>query len=69
VLIGGGSDERQGLGRELTAAIRFADLPLLMEKLFRCFLRMRMEHESFLDFTRRHPIEQLKELLTVEEQA
>jgi hypothetical protein len=28
-----------------------------------------MEHESFLDFTRRHRIEQLKELLTVEEQA
>jgi len=69
VLIGGGSDERQGLGRELAAAVRFADLPLLMEKLFSCFLRMRMEHESFLDFTRRHRIEQLKELLTVEEQA
>ena len=69
VLIGGGSDERQGLGRELAAAVRFADLPLLMEKLFRCFLRMRMEHESFLDFTRRHRIEQLKELLTGEEQA
>jgi ferredoxin-nitrite reductase len=69
VLIGGGSDERQGLGRELAAAVRLADLPLLMEKLFSCFLRMRMEHESFLDFTRRHRIEQLKELLTVEEQA
>ena len=69
VLIGGGSDERQGLGRELAAAVRFADLPLLMEKLVGCFLRMRMEHESFLDFTRRHRIEQLKELLTGEEQA
>jgi len=69
VLIGGGSDERQGLGRELAAAVRFVDLPPLMEKLFRCFLRMRTANESFLDFTRRHPIEQLKGLLTVEEQA
>jgi ferredoxin-nitrite reductase len=69
VLVGGGSDERQGLGRELVPAVRFADLPPLMEKLFRSFLRMRMEDESFLAFTRRHRIEQLKELLTVEEQA
>jgi ferredoxin-nitrite reductase len=45
------------------------NLPPLMDKLFRSFLRMRMEDESFLAFTRRHRIEQLKELLTVEEQA
>jgi ferredoxin-nitrite reductase len=69
VLVGGGSDERQGLGRELVPAVRFADLPLLMERLFRSFLQMRMEDESFLQFTRRHRIEQLKELLTAEEQA
>jgi ferredoxin-nitrite reductase len=69
VLVGGGSDERQGLGRELIPAVRFADLPTLMERLFRSFLQMRIEHESFLAFTRRHRIEQLKELLTGEEQA
>jgi ferredoxin-nitrite reductase len=69
VLVGGGSDERQGLGRELIPAVRFADLPTLMERLFRSFLETRIEHESFLAFTRRHRIEQLKELLTVEEQA
>lgn len=69
VLVGGGSDERQGLGRELIPAVRFADLPPLMDKLFRSFLQMRMKDESFLAFTRRHGIEQLKELLTVEDQA
>ncbi len=69
VLVGGGSDERQGLGRELVPAVRFTDLPPLMDKFFRSFLRMRTEDESFLAFTRRHRIEQLKELLTDEEQA
>ena len=37
VLVGGGIDERQGLGRELIPAIRFADLPPVMERLFRVF--------------------------------
>ena len=69
VLIGGGSDERQGLGRELIPAVRFADLPALMEKLFRSFLRRRIGHESFLEFTRRNQIEELKDLLAIEEEA
>ena len=69
LLIGGGTDERQGLGRELVPAVRFADLPSLMEKLLRSFLQRRIGRESFLEFTRRHRIEDLKELLAVEEQA
>jgi ferredoxin-nitrite reductase len=69
VLIGGGTDERQGLGRELVPVVRFADLPPLMEKLFRSFLQRRTGVESFLEFTRRHRIEELKDLLAVEEQA
>lgn len=69
VLIGGGSDERQGLGRELIPAIRFVDLPPVMERLFQSFEEKRCENESFLAFARRHEIEQLKEMLRVKERA
>jgi ferredoxin-nitrite reductase len=69
VLIGGGSDDRQGLGRELVPAVRFADLPPMMEKLFHAFLERRRENEPFLEFTRRHQIAQLQELISTEERA
>lgn len=69
VLIGGGSDERQGLGRELISAIRFSDLPPVMERLFQAFEERRREDESFLTFARRHEIEQLKEMISLKEQA
>jgi ferredoxin-nitrite reductase len=69
VLIGGGTDERQGLGRELIAAIRCDDLPRAMERLFTAYMARRHENESFLDYTRRHDIEQLKEQISVQEQA
>lgn len=60
VFIGGGTDERQGIGRELISAIRFNDLPPVMEKLFHAYIRERHGEESFLDYTRRQDIEQLK---------
>jgi ferredoxin-nitrite reductase len=67
VLIGGGSDDRQGLGRELIPAIRFSDLPPAMDRFFRKFEEKRHENESFLAFTRKHEIEELKEMILVKE--
>ncbi len=67
VSVGGGSDDRQGLGRELIPAMRFEDLPQAMERLFRVYMRLRHEEESFLDYTRRHDIEDLKGQLAIEE--
>jgi ferredoxin-nitrite reductase len=69
VLVGGGSDDRQGLGRELIPAIRFSDLPPVMERLFRAYTERRNEKESFLEYTRRHDIEQLKQQAAVGGQA
>jgi ferredoxin-nitrite reductase len=60
VSVGGGSDDRQGLGRELVSSIRFADLPPVMEKLFRAFEEKRNAGESFLEYSRRHEIDDLK---------
>jgi len=63
VFIGGGSDDRQGLGRELIPAIRFSDLPPVMERLFGSFFEKRQGNESFLEFSRRHEIGKLKQML------
>ncbi len=63
VLVGGGSDDRQGLGRELLPAVRFDDLPPLLERLFQSFIDQREPDESFLQFTRRHEIGELQAIL------
>ncbi len=60
VSVGGGSDDRQGLARELIPAIRVADLPPVMEKLFRSFEQRRRVGESFLEYSRRHEIDDLR---------
>jgi len=60
VVIGGGSDEDQGLARELISAIRFADLPPVMDRLFEAYTNAASPGESFLEFTRRHSIAELQ---------
>ena len=60
VVIGGGSDEDQGLARELISAIRFADLPPVMDRLFEAYTNAASQGESFLEFTRRHSIAELQ---------
>lgn len=60
VVIGGGSDQDQGIARELISAIRFADLPPVMDRLFDAYTGQRNSGESFLHFTRRHTLAELK---------
>jgi ferredoxin-nitrite reductase len=60
VSLGGGSDQDQGLARLLIPAIKFAELPPVMERLFVAFHEKKAEDETFLAFTRRHSIEELK---------
>lgn len=60
VLIGGGADNDQGLGRELIPAIRFAELTPRLNNLFAAYIARRSQDESFLDFTRRHDIAALQ---------
>lgn len=67
VVIGGGSDHDRGLARELIPAIPFSKLPSRMEALFSTFVRLRGESESFLDFSRRHSIDELRSMLETKE--
>lgn len=69
VVLGGGSDQDQGLARELISAIPFAELPPVMESLMAAYVERRELNESFLQFTRRHSIEELKSFLPVKEPA
>jgi len=69
VVIGGGSDLDKGLARELIPAIAYTDLAPAMESLFAAYMERRAPDESFLAFSRRHSIEELKAFLAVKEHA
>lgn len=60
VFIGGGSDQDQAIARELMPATKFNDLTQAMNRLFTAFTTRRNEGESFLEFSRRHEIAELK---------
>ncbi|GAC1647107.1 MAG: hypothetical protein NVS9B15_05560 [Acidobacteriaceae bacterium] len=66
VMLGGGADQSQGLARELIPAIRFSELPPTMHRLFAVYRDRCATDESFLSFTRRHSIEELRQFSGVE---
>jgi ferredoxin-nitrite reductase len=67
VVIGGGSDQDQSIARELIPAIKFSDLPPVIEQLFHSYTTQRNPEESFLDFTRRHSITELQSFCATQE--
>jgi ferredoxin-nitrite reductase len=67
VVIGGGSDQDRGLARELISAIPFSELPPVLEQLFDAYTERRNPNESFLEFSRRHSMEELKSFCEVKE--
>ena len=69
VVIGGGCDSDQGIGRELIPAIKFSDLPPVMEQLFHSYTTQGNPEESFLEFTRRHSIAELQSFCATQELA
>jgi ferredoxin-nitrite reductase len=69
VVLGGGSDQDQGLARELFPAMRFDDLPPRIHNLFGAYMDRAMGGESFLAFTRRHAIDELQAFCQAEERS
>lgn len=69
VFLGGGSAQDQGLARELIAAIPYSQVPPIMERLFGAYIERRNPRETFLDFSRRHSIAELKSLCVAKDQA
>jgi ferredoxin-nitrite reductase len=68
VVVGGGSDQDRELARELIASVPFSELPPILERLFAAYTERRDAQESFLEFSRRHSIEELRSLCAAREQ-
>lgn len=67
VVIGGGSDRDRGLARELIPSIRYSELPPLLERLFDAYMERRIADETFLEFSRRHSTEELRNMMDLKE--
>jgi ferredoxin-nitrite reductase len=63
IVLGGGTDGDQGLAQDFCGPIAATDIFALVENMIGQYLSHREHSESFLQFTRRHSMEQLKSLL------
>ena len=67
VFLGGGFGKNQAVGRQVFNAIPHDELPPLMEKVLRGYLRHRQDGESFQAFSRRHDLNALQAIFSNEE--
>ena len=65
VLVGGGYGPDAALGREIFRDVKADDAPPVIERMLKGFLAHRAGDESFLAFSRRHEVEQLKTMFDV----
>ena len=67
VSVGGGADNEQGLARELFPAMKYADVKVALNHLFMAFEQRTQRHQSFLEFTRCHSLQELREMCLASE--
>ena len=60
VNLGGGADTDRALARELFPAMPYTDVLPALHRLFTAYIERRLPAESFLHFTRRHTVEELR---------
>jgi ferredoxin-nitrite reductase len=61
IFIGGGYGESRNIGREMFRGVPASEAPMVIEKMLRAYLAHRAgADETFNDFVKRHPTEQLK---------
>ena len=65
VVLGGGVDERQAIAHEIFPGTAFEDLKPLLLNVLKTYQSQRVNKETFFEYTRRHSVEELKELLVV----
>ncbi|MDE3069048.1 MAG: NirA family protein, partial [Verrucomicrobiota bacterium] len=63
VFVGGGFGANQAVGRQLFAGVSVASLNATLEQILKNFLKHRHQDESFRQFTERHDLGKLQELL------
>ncbi|TVR46900.1 MAG: NirA family protein [Puniceicoccaceae bacterium] len=64
IVLGGGVDDRAGIGREILQAVPFEEIPPLLANLLHSYREQRPPGESFAAFTRRHSVEELRAFLS-----
>ena len=64
LVLGGGMDQEQGIAREIFRGIGSDELPALVEKILLTYRDRCTPGESFLQWTRRHSVKELQELLS-----
>ena len=66
VFVGGGFGKQQAVGRQVFAGVIASELPALIEKMLRGYLRHRESRETFLAFSTRHEVGKLQEVFSNE---
>jgi ferredoxin-nitrite reductase len=64
VFVGGGFGKHQAVGRQLFSGVIAKELPALIDKMLRGYLRLRDGKETFLAFTARHEVGKLQEFFS-----
>jgi len=64
IVLGGGMGNEQGIAREIFRGIPAGEVPALVEKILRAYEAGRESGETFVDWSRRHTVGQLQELLS-----
>ena len=64
LLLGGGMDQEQGIAREIFKGVRDTELTETVVKVLSTWQRHRRTGETFVEWTRRHEVKQLQELLS-----
>jgi ferredoxin-nitrite reductase len=63
VVLGGGMDQEQGIAREIFRNVAADDLPALVSRTLATFAAHRTGDETFVQWSRRHSVDELKQLL------
>jgi ferredoxin-nitrite reductase len=69
VHVGGGAGSDAGIARELAKGVPFDELPPILERLLATYRDRAEANDSFVAFTRRHDIDELRRMAGLEESA
>jgi ferredoxin-nitrite reductase len=64
LVLGGGLDQEQGIAREIFRGVGADELPALVEKILLTYRKRRNAGESFVQWSRRHSVKELQEILS-----
>ena len=64
VVLGGGMGHEQGIAREIFRGVNATEVPHLTEQILRTYQAKKLSGESFVDWSRRHSVKELQELLS-----